>query len=128
MADCLERHSEADPNPEDPAAEAEGAADEEDWEAPPKKKKKINEPREWVEVKRWKCEENALKDIKEFIRAELDELNRSAGILHVPGAHKDGNNEYGDLQCRRYWLTKKNQVEHFSLHARSGKDADVSAR
>jgi hypothetical protein len=46
MADCLERHSEANSNPEDPPTEAEGAADAEDWEAQPKKKK-INEPQEW---------------------------------------------------------------------------------
>jgi hypothetical protein len=30
-----------------------------------------------------------------FIRAELDDLDRSAGILHVPCVHKDSQYEYG---------------------------------
>ena len=50
----------------------------------PKKKKRINEPLDWI-----------------------DALNRAAGIMHLPGAHKDRNNEYGDFHFRRNWITEK---------------------
>ena len=33
--------------------------------------------------------------------------------MHLPGAHKDRNNEYGDFQFRRNWITEKGQVENF---------------
>jgi hypothetical protein len=56
----------------------------------PKKKKRINEPLDWIEVERWNLSDHSNKDIKVYIRAdELDELNRSAGIMHLPGAYKD---------------------------------------
>ena len=107
-----ERESEEVPNREDPSESEGGDEDEEDCEQPSKKKKKVNVPRQWNEVNRWNREDHALQDIKAFIRAELDDLNRSAGILHVPGAHKDRNNEYGDFQFRRQWITR-DRVEHF---------------
>ena len=82
-------------------------------EQPMKKKKRINEPRDWIEVERWNRSDHSDQDIKVFIRAELDALNRAAGIMHLPGAHKDRNNEYGDFQFRRNWITEKGQVENF---------------
>ena len=48
-------------------------------EQPKKKKKRINEPRDWIEVERWNWSDHSDKKIKVFIRAELDELNWSAG-------------------------------------------------
>jgi hypothetical protein len=51
--------------------------------------------------------------IKVLTRAELDALNQSAGIMHLPGAHKDRNNKYGDFQFRCNWITEKGQVESF---------------
>ena len=111
MADMEERESEEIPNREDPSESEGGDEDEEDCEQPSKKKKKVNVPRQWNEVNRWNREDHALQNIKAFIRAELDDLNRSAGILHVPGAHKD-HNEYGDFQFRRQWITR-DRVQHF---------------
>jgi hypothetical protein len=107
-----ERESDEVPNREDPSEGEGGDEDEEDCEQPSKKKKKVNVPRQWNEVNLWNREDHALQDIKAFIRAELDDLNRSAGILHVPGAHKDRNNEYGNFQFRRQWITR-DKVEHF---------------
>jgi hypothetical protein len=108
MAVMEERKSEEVLNREDPPdTEAEGgAADEEGCYQPSKKKKKVNVPRQWNEVNRWNREDHALQDIKAFIRAELDDLDWSSCILHVSGAHKDGNNEYGYFQFRRQWITR----------------------
>jgi hypothetical protein len=86
--------------------------DEEDCEQPSKKKKKVNVPRQWNEVNCWNSEDHALQDIKAFISAELDDLNLSSCTLLVPGALKDHNNEYGDFQFRRQWITR-DPVEHF---------------
>jgi hypothetical protein len=33
--------------------------------------------------------------------------------MHLPGAHKDRDNEYCDFQFRRNWMTEKGQVENF---------------
>ena len=109
MADRVQRQSDAEPDRE---AEDGGTASEE-WEPPVKKKKKINKKREWIEAKRWNRDDHSDKDIEAFVRAELDELNRSAGIMHLPGAHKDRVNKYGDFQYRRTW-TSKGDVMNFS--------------
>ena len=50
-------------------------------EAQPKKKKRISEPLDWIEVERWNRSDHSDQDIKVFIRAELDALNRAAGIM-----------------------------------------------
>jgi hypothetical protein len=69
-----------------------------DAEEEPAKKKKVNIPREWREVERWNLCDHSEEDIDVFIRRQLDDLNRSAGILYaVPGAHKTRNNKYGDF-------------------------------
>ena len=49
-------------------------------EQPMKKKKRINEPRDWIEVERWNRSDHSDQDIKVFIRAELDALN--SGCRH----------------------------------------------
>jgi hypothetical protein len=64
-------------------------------------------------VNRWNWPDHSDEDIKVFIRVELDVLNLTAGIIHVPGAHKDRNNEYCDFQFRCNWITEKGQVEKF---------------
>jgi hypothetical protein len=61
---------------EDPYEAEEHAVDLEEYS---KKKKRINEPRDWIEVERWNWSDHSDKKIKVFIRAELDELNWSAG-------------------------------------------------
>ena len=99
MADRVQRQSDAEPDRPDREADEGGSASEE-WEPPAKKKKKNNKVRDWIETKRWNRTDHSDKDIEAFVRAELDELNRSAGIMHLPGAHKDSVNKYGDFQYR----------------------------
>jgi predicted acetyltransferase len=69
------------PNPDDHYAAAEDAAYEHYMEEQSKKKNKINEPREWVEVNQWNRENHSVKNIKTFIRKEFDELNLSSYII-----------------------------------------------
>ena len=102
MAEPVQRRSDAEP---DRAADDCGSASEE-WDPPVKKKKKINQKREWIEAKRWNRADHSEQDIEAFVRAELDELNQSAGIMHLPGAHKDRVNKYGDFQYRGSWASK----------------------
>jgi hypothetical protein len=73
----------------------------------PKKKKRINRPRDWIEVERWNLSDHSDNDVKVYIRAELDVLNQSAGIMHLRGAYKDRKNEYCDFQFCRNWITEK---------------------
>ena len=56
---------------------------------PVKKKRAVSEQQEWTEVNRWDHSKSWDEDILVYICQELDELNRSAGIQHVPGSHKD---------------------------------------
>jgi hypothetical protein len=53
-------------------------AEEHDLQKQPKKKKRINEPRDWIEVNRWNWSDHSDKKVKVFICAELDELIWSA--------------------------------------------------
>ena len=64
---------------EDPCEAVEHAVEEHDLQKQPKKKKRINEPRDWIEVERWNRSDHSDKKVKVFICAELDELNWSAG-------------------------------------------------
>jgi hypothetical protein len=98
---------------EEPFEAAEEADHEHDLEEQPKKKKGINEVWDWIKVNRWDRSDHSDKDIKVFIRAELDALNRSAGIMHIPGAHKNRINEYRDFQFRCIRINEKGQVENF---------------
>ena len=87
-----------------------------DAEEEPAKKKKVNIPREWREVERWNLCDHSEEDIDAFIRRQLDDLNRSAGILYaVPGAHKNRNNKYGDFQFKHKWATKFRQGGSLSV-------------
>ena len=84
--------------------------EEDEVEPPMKKKKGQNLPRDWKEVNRWQRADYSDEDIDVFIRKELDDLNRSAGILAYPGAHKNRNNKYGDFQYRRQWQSNNGRV------------------
>ena len=61
-------------------------------------------------MKRWQRADYLDDDIDVFVRKELDDLNRSAGILAFPGAHKNRNNKYGDFQYRRQWESNNGRV------------------
>jgi hypothetical protein len=62
------------------------------WKNNPRRKRRINEPQDWIKVQCWNLSDHSDKDIKVFICAELDVLNLSAGIMHLPGDHKNRNN------------------------------------
>jgi hypothetical protein len=49
------------------------------WKNNPRKKKRINEPRDWIEANRWNRSDHSDKNIRVFIHTELDALNWSAG-------------------------------------------------
>ena len=49
-------------------------------------------------------------DIQAHIRRHLFDFNKDAGIMHVPGAHRDRVAEYGDWVFRRRWITHKGLV------------------
>jgi hypothetical protein len=53
-----------------------------------KKKKQQNLPRDWKEVKRWQRADYSDDYIDVFVRKDLDDLNRSGGILAFLGAQK----------------------------------------
>ena len=48
-------------------------------------------------MNRWDCNDSTDEGILVFIRRDLDELKSSAGILHLPGSHKDRKIDYGDF-------------------------------
>ena len=56
---------------------------------PAKKKRSASEQRVWTEMNRWHRIDSTDAEILIFIRRELDELNSSSGLLHIPGSHKD---------------------------------------
>ena len=49
------------------------------------------------------------------IRLHLFRFNKDAGIIHVPGAHLDRNDKYGDWVYHRSWTTKKGVVSNTIL-------------
>jgi len=111
MADCKDMDDvETEDDSEDEEEEEEPESDEEEPAPPPKKKKKENKPRDWKEVERWQRDNHTDEDIDVFIRKHLDDLNRSAGILSVPGAHKNRVNKYGDFQFRHKWQSSQGKV------------------
>ena len=75
-------------------------------------------------MNRWDRNDSTDEEILVFIRRDLDELNSSAGILHLPGSHKDRKNEYGDFQFRRSWTSGndliKNTIVNCPLFRRCG--------
>ena len=98
----------------------------EDVQPPPAKKKcAASEQQVWTEMNRWHSI-NAAADaeILIFIRRELDKLNSSSGLLHIPGFHKDSKNDYGDFQFRRSWISGnglvRNTVANCPLWTRCG--------
>ena len=92
---------------------------EREWEPPPPKNKKENIQREWKEVQRWRRSDSLDEDIHVFIRKHLDDLNRSAGIQHVPGQHNYCVDTFGEnfrfsFQCTMVrFLFHSYFVSHF---------------
>ena len=75
-------------------------------------------------MNRWHRIDSTDAEILIFIRRELDELNSSSGLLHIPGSHKDLKNDYGDFQFRRSWISGnglvRNTVANCPLWTRCG--------
>ena len=68
--------------------------EEEDAQPPPAKKKRAaSEQRVWTEMNRWHRIDSTDAEILIFIRRELDKLNSSSGLLHIPGSHKNRKND-----------------------------------
>jgi hypothetical protein len=75
-----------------------------------KKKKRANLSRVFEEIDRWDRGDHSEEEILVFIRKHLDDLNRSAGIVSIPGSHKDRKSMYGDFQFRRKWATNNDKI------------------
>ena len=105
-------------------SDSDSQADQAEQQPPAKKKRSASEQREWTEMNRWDRSDSTDEEILVFIRRDLDELNSSAGILHLPGSHKDRKNEYGDFQFRRSWTSGndliKNTIVNCPLFRRCG--------
>ena len=75
--------------------------EEQQQQPPPKKKRAAPEERTWTEVNRWHHSDSPREDIMGYIRSDLNELNRNAGIQDLPGSHKDRKEMYGNFQGRQ---------------------------
>ena len=84
--------------------------EEEEHQPPPKKKRAAPEQRQWTEVNRWHHSDSTPEEIIGYIRSDLNELNRNAGIQDLPGSHKDRKDVYGNFQFRRTWRTSSDLV------------------
>ena len=82
----------------------------EEHQPPPKKKRAAPEQREWTAVNRWHHSDSTPEEIMGYIRSDLNELNRNAGIQDLPGSHKDRKDVYGNFQFRRTWSTSNDLV------------------
>ena len=80
-----------------------------------KKKRAKLAPKDFVEVERWDRMEMSDSDILAHIRRHLFQFNKDAGIIHVPDAHRDRNDKYGDWVYRHPWTTKKGVVSNTIL-------------
>ena len=87
-------------------------ADEQVQQPPAKKKRFASEQREWSEMNRWDHSDSTDEENLVVVRRDLDELNSSAEILHLPGLHKDSKNEYGDFQFMRSWTSGYNLIKN----------------
>ena len=80
------------------------------------KKKRVKlAPKDFVEMERWDWMEMSDSDILAHIRRHLFQFNQDAGIIHVPGPHRDSNDKYGDWVHRLSWTTKKGVVSNTIL-------------
>ena len=79
---------------------------------PAKKKLSASEQREWTEMNRWDRNDSTDEEILVFIRRDLNELNSSAGMLHLQESHKDCKNDYGDFQFQRSWISGNDLIKN----------------
>ena len=96
--------------------DSDSQSDEQVQQPPAKKKRSASEQREWTEMNRWDRSDSTDEEILVFIRKDLDELNSSAGILHLPGSHRDSKNEFGDFQFRRSWTSGNDYIKNTILN------------
>ena len=81
------------------------------------KAREPNRTRQWNEYNRWLRSDNTDAEIMEFIRADLDELNKKAGITFLPQRHYDRKrgNIYGNWMYRHSWSTNKGYIQNATL-------------
>jgi hypothetical protein len=79
------------------------------------KAKRARSTKNFSKVDNWNRNDMSDNDILAHIRKHLFDFNQDAGLLHVPGAHKDRNDKYGDWVVRRTWPTNKGLVENILL-------------
>ena len=85
--------------------------------APAAKQRGPNRTREWKEFNRWSRSDNSDAEIMSFIRADLAELNKKAGITSLPPRHYDSKrgDMYGDWMYRHSWSTHKGSIINTTL-------------
>ena len=92
------------------SAESGKDAEESEEEDVGKKKRAKLAPIEFQEVESWNRNDMSDADIHAHIRGHLFEMNKDAGILHMPGSHKDRVNQFGDWIFRRRWMSNQGLV------------------
>ena len=109
------------------ATEEDSASDADDQQKPPSvtakgqaraaKARGPNRSRQWKEYNRWSRSDNTDAEIMEFIRADLADSNKKAGILSLPPRHYDckRGNMYGDWMYRHTWSTNKGYMQNTTL-------------
>ena len=98
-----EAHDSAESGKEDEESEEEDAGS-------GKRKRAKLAPVEFQEVESWNRNDMSDADIHAHIRRHLFDFNKEAGILHVPGSHKDRVNQFGDWIFRRRWMSNQGLV------------------
>ena len=76
-----------------------------------------NSTRQWKEYNQWSRSDNTDAEIMAFIRADLADLNKKAGITSLPPRHYDRKrgNIYGDWMYRHTWSTNKGYMQNTTL-------------
>ena len=93
------------------ATEEDSDSYEDDQQTPP------NRTRRWKEYNRWLRSDNTDPEIMAFIRAELVQFNKKAGITSLPPRHYDCKigNIYCDWMYRHNWNTNKGYMQNTTL-------------
>ena len=109
------------------ATEEDSASDADEQQAPSSKTAKgqaraakargANRTRQWKEYNRWSRSDNTDAEIMAFIRADLADLNKIAGITSLPRRHYDRKrgNIYGDWMYHHSWSTNKGYMQNTTL-------------
>jgi hypothetical protein len=90
-------------------------SDDAEEEEPSKQKRKRAAPIVYEMVDEWEREGISDADIQAHIRGHLYNLNKEAGLLHVPGAHRDRVSIYGDWVFRYRWVANKGLATNILL-------------